>query len=50
MTKGVTLLDDPIERDRAAAQGDFAALQDGDGGVVTRLAKVKADEVAGAGW
>jgi hypothetical protein len=48
VTEGVARLDDPLERDWAAAQGNFGSLENGDGGVVVRLAEVKADEVAGA--
>ena len=35
------------ESERTAAQGDFSALDDGNGAGVARLAEVKADEVNG---
>jgi hypothetical protein len=38
-------LGDPLERDWTAADGGFGSLENGDGGVIVRLAKVKADEV-----
>ena len=47
MTERVARFDDPSEGDRALAHVDFGALENGDGGVVVRLAEVKADEVDG---
>ena len=45
MTEGVARLNDGRERERTAAEGDFGALDNGNGAGVARLAEVKADEM-----